>query len=448
MVTPPISNAPLQFPFVTPKHHTLRDGTRLHLLHYPNQQVVTIACGLHAGAIYDEIAGETTITAQLLTLGTRQRTAEELAVDVERRGCSLSSSADRDAVNIHASGLSEHAPWLAETMMECLLNPRLDPVELETLKRRRMAEIDMNLSDPDWLAAHALLAVQYPGHPYATPRDGMPGSVERIDIETSKRVHMRMLKANRDIIIAGGFDVDAVIATFEHSVVNAPAPSPLPAPNSVSAMASTACVVERPEAVQSVLRIAMPSVNLSHPTLAQQNLAITILGGYTLARLFSVLREEKGYTYGAYATNEVRRYGQAMVMHTSVGNDFTEDTIDVIASLVTGMQRFDVSDEEVEQARQFMLGTLARSTETPQQAAAMTWNVIQYGLADDHYQRYAAALQRVTRDELAAVARTLFTVDEWTIAAVGCPSVLATALDGHVAHRRTWDPATMALRPR
>jgi len=447
MTTPPISDAPLHFSFVTPTHHYLSDGTRLHLLHYPGENVVSLTMGLHVGAIYDEILGETTLTAQLLTLGTALRSAEELAVDVERRGCSLSSTADRDAVTIHASGLSEHAAWLAETMVSCLLQPRLDASELETVKRRRLADTEMNMTDPDWLAAHAMLAVQYPAHPYANPRDGIPSSIAQVDAAVVARVHSRMVAAPRDVVIAGGFDVEAVLATFERAMAAAPATAPLPPPPAVQAMAATACVVDRSEAVQTVLRIAMPSVGMSHPSLAPQNLAITILGGYTLARLFSVLREEKGYTYGAYATNEIRRYGQALVMHTSVGNDFTKDTLDVIAEQVRSLQRFDVNLDEVERARQFMLGTLARSTETPQQAAGMAWNVMQYGLAPDHYTQYAAALQRTTRDELQAVSASLFDVRFWTIAAVGRASVLAEALAGHVAHTRQWDTATMCLRP-
>lgn len=447
MTTPPFSDAPLHFPFVTPAHRTLSDGTRLHLLHYPNDPLVSMTIGVHAGAMYDDVFGETTLTAQLLTLGTQLRNAEELAVDVERRGCSLSSSADRDAVSLYAAGLREHASWLAETMVECLLRPRLDASELDTLKRRRLADIEMNLSDPDWLAAHALLAAQYPGHPYANPRDGTPSTVAAVDGDSVARVHARLTAAPRDIIVAGGFDINTIVETFERCLASAPATAPLPPPVAVNALAATASVVARPEAVQTVLRIAMPSKSMLHPDLAPQNLAITILGGYTLARLFSVLREEKGYTYGAYATNEVRRYGQSLVMHTSVGNDFTKDTVAVIADQVRSMQRFDVRTDEIERARQYMLGTLARSTETPQQAAAMAWNVIQYGLVDDHYARYTAALQQVTRDDVAAVASSLFDAHVWTIAAVGKPDVIADALTGHVSTSRLWDPTTMTLSP-
>jgi len=440
---PPLSSEPLRFTFTTPYRHSLSNGTGIHLLPSDAEDIVTISVGIHAGAVYDNVEGETSFAAQMLSLGTSTYTADELAVEVERRGCSLSSSASRDAVNISAVGLREHGEWLAGIVAECLLRPRFDAEEVETQRGRRLADLEMSLADPEWLAAHALLAVVYPNHPYSRSRDGSAEAIRNIELQTLTDVHSRLVTAPRDVVVAGGFDTSAMLKAISKAFADAPhvvelAPIPI-----VHPMPSTAYIVDRPDSVQTVLRVSMPSVGLHSSHLAAQNLAIALFGGYTLARLFSILREEKGYTYGAYASNEVRRYGQSLVVYTSVGNSFTEDTMNVIAREVGRMRDFDATDVEIHQARQFVLGHFARSSETPQQAASLAWTILQHGLADDHYTRYVEALQNVSREDLERVSASLFNPETWSIAAVGVADVVLPALQPHAADAYHWNPVTM-----
>jgi predicted Zn-dependent peptidase len=193
------------------------------------------------------------------------------------------------------------------------------------------------------------------------------------------------------------------------------------------------------EAVQSAFRLALPCVPLDHPDHAALQLVTNVLGGYTLARLFTILREEKGYTYGAYAFNDVRPAGALTGILTSVGNDFTADTMRVIAQEVTRIGTERIDDEEFENARQQLLGTFARSNETPQQTASLVWTMIQHDLPDAYFAEHMEKLQALTPDDVRAVQHSCFRTDVWVVGIAGQEAVIRDAVGPYVATIEPWD---------
>jgi zinc protease len=200
------------------------------------------------------------------------------------------------------------------------------------------------------------------------------------------------------------------------------------------------------DAVQSVLRIGLPNVPFDHPDMPALSLATSALGGFTLARLFSILREQKGYTYGAYAFPDMRRYGRATVIGTSVGNEYTVDTMRTIYDELRRISTEPLDAEELENARQYMLGSFARNNETPQQTAGLAWTILQYGLADDYYTTYISRLQAVTVEECLHAQQRYLDPALWCIGVAGQEQVLRTALDGMVQRTVVMDIDTRMLK--
>lgn len=420
----------------------------VHCIPSDTEDLVTISIGIHAGAVHDEQVGETTFTALMLSRGTERHTADAFADEVERRGCSISTSADRDAVTLMAVGLREYGGDLVSLLADCLLRPRFDADEVDRQRERKAADFMMNVVDPEWLAAHALVAVAFEGHPYARPREGTPATLASIGPDRMRAVHARLLTAPRDIIVAGAFDVDGMVAALDGHLGDMPVAVPPPVIAMATSTPRLACLAHRDDAVQTVLRVGLPAVGPGHPDAPGLALCVGVLGGYTLARLFSILREEKGYTYGAYAMTDARVYGRQLMAMTSVGNDFTADTCRILASEIDRMGNERIADDELSDTRQYMLGVFARSQETPQQTASMVWTMIQHGLADDHYDRWVKALQEVDADALRDVQRRYFSTDAWYIGASGAESVVRPALEGLVDDLRLFDVDTMTMRTR
>lgn len=405
-------------------------------IHRPDEDVMSISVIGPTGSVDDVILGETAFTASMMSRGTRHLSAREFADAVEYRGCSVSSSSDRDSLSVAGSGLSEYALDLVGLVCDSAFLPRFDAQEIDRQRTVRIADCTMNLDDPDWLAMMAEAGLAYSGHPYAHPREGTPSTLRTITRDNMLRVHERFLQARRTIIVSGAFDLDAVLALLRErtSALPSVAATGTTSPRVAPVMQhGVACIAAKDDAVQSALRIGLPMVNMKHPDAAALTVLASILGGYTMARLFTVLREQKGYTYGAYAYPSMRLQGQQLEIVTSVGNAFTADTIATIKDELVKLHTQPVGHEELDNTKQHMLGQFARTNETPQQTASLVWTKILYALDDDHYERYIERVQSFTPETLFAVQQRYFDPSQWIIGASGDRTVLTEALRDHVA---------------
>ncbi len=438
--TPPLSTEPLRF--ALPPIHTrvLSNGTPVSIIAAPNEDLVTITVGIRTGARHDVIPGETSVTAQMLNRGTERRTAAEFAEEVERRGCSLRTLADADACSVQASGLIEWFDDLVALAAEALTSPRFDARELDVLRERIIADILVDLVDVEWLALRACAQGAYGSHPYGRPRNGNPTTLRTLTPDTLRGVHTRILDAPRHIIVAGPVDPDVILPVLEAGFGGLPRATASADTNRAEARPGVGIIAGKDDAVQSAFRIALPCVPFDHPDSASVQLLTGVLGGYTLARLFTILREEKGYTYGAYAFNEVRPMGGLTGILTSVGNEFTLDTMRVIAHEVDRIGSERINDEEFENARQQILGTFARSNETPQQTASLVWTTIQHDLPSDFFAQHIARLQALTPDDVRDVQRRIFSTDAWVVGIAGQPDLVREAITPYVRTIEVWNP--------
>jgi zinc protease len=444
--TPPLSREPLRFTTPAIHAHTLANGTRVRLIPSSTEDLVSITIGLDTGGVHDVRMGETTFTARMLTRGTTRLTPGEFAEAVESRGCSVSSGASYDVTTVSGVGLAVHTETILDLMAECLTSPRFDPEEIDRERQRRAADMLMHADDPEWLAVWASMHASYHGHPYGRPRDGVPSSLGSIDADVMRTVHERMLRAPRAIIVSGRFDADTMLRHIERTLGPLPHPTFDPQIEEGKLWTGTAVLAVKDDAVQSVLRIGLPNVPFDHPDMPALSLATSALGGFTLARLFSILREQKGYTYGAYAFPDMRRYGRATVIGTSVGNEYTVDTMRTIYDELRRISTEPLDAEELENARQYMLGSFARNNETPQQTAGLAWTILQYGLADDYYTTYISRLQAVTVEECLHAQQRYLDPALWCIGVAGQEQVLRTALDGMVQRTVVMDIDTRMLK--
>ncbi|MBU3742496.1 MAG: insulinase family protein, partial [Candidatus Kapabacteria bacterium] len=419
--------------------------TRVRLVPAPNEDILSITLGIDMGAVHDEIEGETTFTAAMLTRGTERLTPDAIAEAIESRGCSLSSGATYDVTTLSAVGLGEHADTMLSLMAESLLTPRFDPAEVDRMRERRIADMLMHADDPEWLAIWASMHAAYHGHPYGRLRDGSAETLQQVGPDVMRRVHARMLRYPRAIIVAGPFEPTSMLARLEELLGPLPAADIDPNIAEGTMWTGTAVVAPKDDAVQSVLRIVLPNVPYQHPDRPALSLVTQAVGGYTLARLFMILREQKGYTYGAYAFPDVRRYGRTTLIGTSVGNEYSRDTMRTIYEELRRLTAEMLTADELRNARQYMLGSFARNNETPQQAAGLAWTILQFDLPDDYYTTYVERLQQVTLEECMDVQRRYFDPSMWSMGICGNARVVHDALEGLVERIVHMDPATRSL---
>jgi zinc protease len=165
-------------------------------------------------------------------------------------------------------------------------------------------------------------------------------------------------------------------------------------------------LVDRPGAVQSSLRMALPAVPRTHPDHAALQLANMVFGGYFSSRWVENIREDKGYTYGPHSLIEHAVAGSALVVVAEVATEVTGPALLETLYELGRLASLPPKEDELEQARQYTLGTLQLGMSTQAGLAGLASTYAGFGLRLGFLAEYAARLAKVTRDDVAAAAAT------------------------------------------
>ena len=436
---PLLASAPLSFVMPDFDSAILSNGTPVYVVPSTTKDILTITLAMRSGSSRDVIHGETAMTMEMLKQGTTRHSAKEFNEEVESRGCWIRTSVDHDGATVQATGLGEWFEDLAGFVSDCVMRPLLLQDELDKMRARVVADMRIDMADVDWLASRAASQGAYEAHPYAFSSLGSPASLATLGVEHLHAAHRRLLTAPRWIIVAGPVTRDHALSVLEKAFGQMPAVSTQAEVPTPVKRRNVGVVAGLDEAVQTSFRIIIPALPMGHPDYAAAQLTTTVLGGYTLARLFTILREEKGYTYGAYASPLVRSLDAVIVLSTSVGNDFTADTIATIAAEVKRLGSERIDDDEIDNARRYILGSFARSCETPQQTAWLVHSLLTNALPFDYFEQYVRQIQQLNADDLLDVQRRIYSTDQWVVGASGVPALVDSAIRPHVGLVESWN---------
>lgn len=351
-----------------------------------------------------DLAGAS-VLAQTLLSGTETMTNVQLAAELQAMGGGLSASLDPDRLLISGhslvTGLDRCLSILAEVVTGAIY-----PTDEVVTERERLADrIQVARSQPSHLARVALLKRIYRDHPYAvqTPE---PEQVRAVDTAALRELHdARLHPAGASLVLVGDLDPEAALDSagkaFEGwdraaAAVGAGPPPPLePGP---------LLLADRAGAVQSSLRLALPAVGRTHPDHAALQLANLVFGGYFSSRWVENIREDKGYTYGPHSTVEHSVAGSTLVVAAEVATEVTAPTLLETVYELGRLASAPPTGAELEQARQYALGTLQLGMSTQAGLANLASAYAGYGLRLDFLARYAHLLASATVDQVAEAA--------------------------------------------
>jgi len=372
-----------------------------------------------------------TARAQLLgdTLlsGTQNRTAAQLAAEVQALGGQLSASTDADRLGFGGSVLVTGLPGLLEVLCDVLTGASYPAHEVAGERDRLVQELAIYRSQAAVVAREALLRRMYGEHPYGRE---LPTADE---LQAVKAAQLRALHASRiapagsiltivgDLTPARALGVaEAALAgwTAESAALTTP---PLPAP-----AAGPALLLDRPGAVQTTLRMAASAPSRTDPDYAAFSLANLVFGGYFSSRWVANIREDKGYTYSPHAQVEHPPAGSRVTVSADVSTPTTAPALLETVYELGRVATSPVTQGELDQARRYAVGVLAMSTATQAGLASTLSQLAGSGLGVEWLRDHPKQLAAVTVDDaLEAGARYL------------APHRLTTVLVGDVAQVET-----------
>ncbi|MBI4533472.1 MAG: insulinase family protein, partial [Candidatus Melainabacteria bacterium] len=158
-------------------------------------------------------------------------------------------------------------------------------------------------------------------------------------------------------------------------------------------------------------------------------LANQILGGASNSRLFLNIREQKGYTYGAYSGFAARRQPGAFAAEASVRTEVTSPSLQEFIYELERIRNVKVSDKELEEAKKYLVGSYQLGLETQAGLAHKLLEIDLYDLPSDYLEKYANQVMVVTADDIRRVARKYIDADDLTIVVVGDASKIQSELE-------------------
>jgi predicted Zn-dependent peptidase len=346
-----------------------------------------------------------TLLSQSLFTGTGTMSSVDIAAELQTVGGGLSAGLDPDRLLVTGNSLASGLDRMLEILAAVLTDPTYPAEEVATERDRLVDHIQVAETQPAHLARKALLKQMFGRHPYAvqTPE---PEQVKGVRPGQLRALHADRVRPDGAVLVlVGDLSPEKAIDAAEKALGGwigpgkdagiPPTPALEPGP---------LLIVDRPGAVQSSLRMALPAVPRTDPDYAALQLANLVFGGYFSSRWVENIREDKGYTYGPHTSIEHFVAGSALVVAAEVATEVTGPAmletlyeLGRIASLPPG-------EEELEQARRYGLGTLRLGMSTQAGLAGLASMYASFGLRLSFLTEHSAALASATREQVAEVA--------------------------------------------
>lgn len=392
---PPLEERPLAFP---PFHEsTLANGLRVIVVEHGQQPLANVSLFVEAGSASDppELAGVSGLLSDLLTKGTPTRSAEEISREIEGVGGQISAFAGSDNVEVSAGVLSDHLELAFDLVSDVALHPTFPAEELELTRTRVLTSLQAELASAQAVASRRFLTEVYgAGHPYQ--RLPLPETVRAVDRASLLAFHERhFTPANALLVVSGDVSASEVQALAEQYLGEwsggAVARPEFPDPPSIGG--TRIVLMHRPGSVQSAIRVGNTAILPDDPDRHALQVLNKVLGSGTDSRLFLILREQKGWTYGAYSSLSRPRGLGYLSATAEVRNEVTDSAVVEMLHQLRRIRDEPVPATELEAAQSFLTGSFPLQIETPAAVARQVAQVRLLGLPIesliDHRERIA-----------------------------------------------------------
>jgi zinc protease len=421
----PAAGAPRPFEFPKAASKTLSNGLRVFVVSDHREPAVAARLVLlSAGSVKDSpsMPGVAQMTANLLTQGTEKRSARDIAETIDFVGGTLQAAAGRDATTVTLDVVKKDVGIGMDLMADIVLHPAFAADELERQRQQVLSNLQVQYSDPDYLATLVLGRALYGGFGYGLPEEGTPGTIKKFKRDDLIKFHDANYGPNEAVLgFAGDISPDEAFAIAEKyfglwQKVNVAASAP---PEIARTTGQHIWLIDKPDAVQTQIRVGKLSIRRNDTDYLPLEVTNHIFGGSYNSRLNTEVRIKKGLTYGASSYLNAHRYAGALAVNTFTRTETTVEATKLVLNLLAGMANGEINQKELDFARDFLAGVYPISSETAEQVADRVLTVAAFDLPADYNQTYPAKIRSTSLDEVQAMARKYFAAKDVDIVLAG-----------------------------
>ncbi len=422
----PIAGPPPRLTLPKVDKALLPNGLRLDVVpmrEIPLVQATLIVDG--GGRLDGNRPGLASVTASMLDEGAGSLDALQLSEALEHLGATLSVGATWDATTLVMRAPRRTFPEALNLLADVVLRSRFAAPDIARERDLRLAQLLQQRDQPNAVATVVLGRALYPeGHPYAAPISGDSASVASFDSASARNFWNSVADPRRATLIVAGDLTPAEARSMVQKALGEWRGSRQPAPRLPQAPSTTQpttriVLVDKPGSPQSVIVAAVPGVSRRSADYPAITLMNTILGGTYSARLNDVLREQKGYSYGAFSQFVWRPLPGPFLARAAVRSDVTDSSLAVVLAELARIRDQPVSDAELQRAKQYIeLGALGQ-WETTGDVTAQLATLHAFGLPASTVTRDLDAIRALSTADVQRAARTYIDPSHLTIVIVG-----------------------------
>jgi zinc protease len=418
---PPLAPRPLNLP----EHVeiTLPNGLGLVVVEDKRLPLISFRLAFRSGDANDpeELPGLSDMMSSLMTEGTTNRNSRQIAEEVERFGATLAVGSSSDFTTVAASSISPYADEILDLMADVTLNPSFPQNEVDLARENTKQLLIQQRAQPTFLASERLSKVVFGKHPYSrlAPTPEMLDSMTRDNLVGYRQT--AYIPNNAVFMVVGDVDRDAIIARIEQ-LFGDWKPGALPQlnlPELPKRTQRSVYVVDRPGSAQSNIVIANEGITRTNSDYFPMLLMHTILGANASSRLFMNLREEKGYTYGAYSNLDARRLAGTFRATAEVRTPVTGASLHEFFFELGRIRDEAVTVDELKHAKAYLSGVFPIRIETQDGLIDQLVSIRMYDLPSDYLETYREQINAVTAADIQRVAQAHVTPDRAAVVIVG-----------------------------
>jgi zinc protease len=403
---------------------TLSDGIKVFGIEQMELPLVNFVINVNGGEMLENInkVGVSNLIAEILRQGTKNKTPEQLEEEIDLLGANIYVRSNQEGIMIYVNTLSRNYQKTIDLVQEIILEPRWDSQEFEMAKTKTINNLKRSLADPNYLSSLAFNKILYgKDNILAYEKTGTVQSVESITLDDLKAYYEKNFSPSvGSFLIAGNIKKDAVLKSLQTlskkwAKKNVVIPEIKNFPAIVS---SKIYFVDVPGAKQSVIRIGNLSLSHANPEFFPATVMNYKLGGSFSGIVNLILREEKGFTYGARTNFSGLKFVGPFEATSNVRSNATLESVQIFKELME-KYRQGISAEDLEFTKNSLLKSNARRFETLDGLIGMLDDISSYNLAVDYIKNEENTIKNMTLESHKKLAEKYIVPDKMIYVVVG-----------------------------
>jgi len=426
----------------------LKNGLTVLLLQKRGVPLVAVSALVKSGAAADPASQEglASITSSLLRKGTKTRSAQQFAADLDFIGGSFEADVTPDYTLIRSEFLTKDLAKGLELFSDALLRPTFPQAEANKVLAQSLDGVKAAKDEP-----RAVLGIYFNGYlfgnaPYGRPSDGDELSLKRIQRDAVLKFYESNYTPNNAVLaIAGEFDSAELRKRLEDTFGSWPSHPTTAAAISPAAPAKgkRLLLIDKPDATQTYFAIGNLGTAANDPDRVAIRVVNTIFGGRFTSELNEALRVESGYTYGAGSFFDSRKVPGPFEISSFTKNETTVPAIDLALQVLDNLHKNGLTPGQLDSAKAYIKGQYSPSIETAGQLARRIALDEFYGLGDEEVNQLEARIDAVTPEIARRVIEKHFPMDNLVFVLIGKASEIRPAVKkyaGQMDERSINDP--------